>query len=312
MNEMKKPGYAAFIGGPVLDDYFLLDHWPAQGDKIKGEYLGKVCGGMIGNAARNCSSLGIKTYCFDVVDTDSDGERIMEALRKDGVDTSYVIRRHNEQKLVSVVMVSEGERNVFLAGDRPSWALTLSPEQKEFFYQAEYVYSELLASWIISDDLTFYRDLKAHGVKLVFDLEVTMAAEDWFERVSCANLVFTNEFGVEKFREGESIEVFAERLFVQGVKRLVITLGEKGCRVITPVEDFALPTYQVKAADTTGAGDTFNSTFLSCVMKGMDNRTAAEYANAAASMAVTKPGPASGITTWEKIREFMQENKEKL
>ena len=124
--------------------------------------------------------------------------------------------------------------------------------------------------------------------------------------------MFTNEFGVEKFRKGESIEVFAERLFAQGVKRLIITLGEKGCRVITPVEDFTLPTYPVKAVDTTGAGDTFNSTFLSCVMKGMDNRTAAEYANAAASMAVTKPGPASGITTWEKIREFMQENKEKL
>ena len=308
---MKKTGYAAFIGGPVLDDYFLLDHWPAQGDKIKGEYLGKLCGGMIGNAARNCASLGIRTCCFDVVDTDSDGERIMEALRTDGVDTSFIIRRHSEKKLVSIVIVSEGERNVFLAGDRPSWNLTLTSEQREFFYQAEYVYSELLASWIIFDDLAFYRDLKAHGVKLVFDLEVTMEADEWFERISCANLVFTNEFGIEKFRESESIEAFAQKLFVQGVERLVITLGEKGCRVITPEEDFSLPACRVKAVDTTGAGDTFNSTFLACVMRGMDNRTAGVYANAAASMAVTKPGPASGITTWEEIRKFMRENEQK-
>jgi len=307
---MEQQGYAIFVGGPVLDDYFILDHWPAQGDKIRGNYLGKLCGGMIGNAARNCSSLGVKSFCFDVVDTDADGETIMQALKQDGVDTSFIIRQHNEKKLISIVMISNGERNVFLSGDRPCYDLQLTDEQKSFFYQAEYVYSELLSSWIISDDLAFYRDLKAHGVKLVFDMEVTMESENWFERVSCANLIFTNEFGIEKFRGEDSVEAFAERLFQEGIERLVITLGANGCRVITPAEDFALPGYRVKAVDTTGAGDTFNSTFLSAIVRGMDNKAAAAYANAAAAMAVTKPGSSSGITTWEDIEQFMREHAE--
>lgn len=309
---MKQDKYVAFIGGPVLDDYFLLDHWPAQGDKTRGQYLGKLCGGMIGNAARNCSSLGIHACGFDVVDTDENGERIMEVLRRDGVDTEQILRQHNEKKLVSIVMISNGERNVFLSGDRPTYNLTLTPEQKAFFYGAEYVYGELLSSWIIPDDLAFYRDLKEHGVKLVFDMEVTMESEEWFERVSCANLVFTNEFGIEKFRGTDSEEKFAKKLFEQGVERLVITLGSKGCRVITPEEDFTSPAYKVKAVDTTGAGDTFNSTFLSGIMKGMNNRTAAAYANAAASMAITKPGPDSGVTTWDKIEAFMRENEKSI
>lgn len=306
---MSREKYIAFIGGPVLDDYFLLDYWPSQGDKAKGKYLGKLCGGMIGNAARNCSSLGIKSYCFDVVDTDADGNKIMEALKKDNVDVSKIIRCACPKKYISIVMISNGERNVFLDSERPNYNLELTPEQKQFFYEAEYVYSELLISWIISDDLNFYRDLKAHGVKVVFDLEVTMESDDWFERASCANLIFTNQFGIERFREKKSVEAFASELFKQGVESLVITMGANGCRVITKEEDFKSSAYKVVPVDTTGAGDTFNSTFLSCIMKGMSNRVAAEYANAAASMAVTVPGPDSGITTWDKIEQFMREHE---
>ena len=306
---MDEGRYVIFIGSPVLDNYFLLDRWPAQGDKMRVDYMGKLCGGMIGNAARNCASLGVRSCCFDVVDTDRDGELIMQAMRQDHVDTSHIIRRHHQDKLLSIVMVSGGERNVFLSGSRPRHELTLTPEQKSFFYHADYVYGELLFPWLIADDLAFLQDLKAHGVKLVFDLEVTMFADDWYERAACADIIFTNEFGADKFRGDEPLEAFAHRLFGEGVRKLVVTLGGKGCRVLTPQEDFTCPGYKVEVQDTTGAGDTFNSTFLACIIQGMDDRTAAAFANAAAAMAVMQYGPATGITTMEKIRHFMKTHR---
>ena len=217
---MDEGRYVIFIGSPVLDNYFLLDRWPAQGDKMRVDYMGKLCGGMIGNAARNCASLGVRSCCFDVVDTDRDGELIMQAMQQDHVDTSHIIRRHHQDKLLSIVMVSGGERNVFLSGSRPRHELTLTPEQKSFFYHADYVYGELLFPWLIADDLAFLQDLKAHGVKLVFDLEVTMFADDWYERAACANIIFTNEFGADKFRGDGPLEAFAHRLFGEGSESL--------------------------------------------------------------------------------------------
>lgn len=301
-----KEKYVAFITGPVIDEYYVMDGWPKQGDKQSCVYLGKICGGMIGNAACVCAGLGASAACLDIVPNNEDGEIIYNSLIEHGVDVSHIVRSDVPRSGKSLVMVSGGERNVFVCHGGERERLKLSPEQLEFLRGAEYVYSELLFTQLIAEEKELLRDLKAHGVKIVFDTEVTMYCPDWFDYMRYANTVFTNESGIEKFREGESIEDFSARLFAEGVERLVITLGANGCRVITESEDFYAPSHKVKIVDTTGAGDTFNATFLTCVLMGMSDQSAALYANAAGAMSVMGFGPQAGITTFEKIERFLE------
>jgi sugar/nucleoside kinase (ribokinase family) len=76
---------------------------------------------------------------------------------------------------------------------------------------------------------------------------------------------------------------------------VVVRDGERGCAVATgpgsarPVEGFP-----VAAVDTNGAGDVHNGVFLAELMAGADPHEAARWANAAAALAVTRPGPATG------------------
>ena len=105
------------------------------------------------------------------------------------------------------------------------------------------------------------------------------------------------------------LDEFCQKLFGLGVEAVILTLGKDGCRLITKEDDIYIPTYKVKVADTTGCGDTFNSTFLASVLTGKSLPEAAKYANAAANMAATVLGPRGGITTFDKVDKFIEDQE---
>jgi hypothetical protein len=56
------------------------------------------------------------------------------------------------------------------------------------------------------------------------------------------------------------------------------------------------------------AGDSFDGTFLACICRGMDLKTAAIYGNAAGARAVLKRGPMEGNTNRAELEKFIKEN----
>jgi ribokinase len=77
--------------------------------------------------------------------------------------------------------------------------------------------------------------------------------------------------------------------------QVVLTLGKHGCLY----RDSSVSLYQdalpVKAADTTGAGDTFTGYFIASMIDAMPVSDGLMLATKAASMAVMKKGAASSI-----------------
>lgn len=76
---------------------------------------------------------------------------------------------------------------------------------------------------------------------------------------------------------------------------LVLTLGERGALYRSPRETFHVPAVQVKAVDTTAAGDTFIGYFLAGVAAGQSPRAALHRAARAAALCVTRPGAMDSI-----------------
>jgi ribokinase len=86
---------------------------------------------------------------------------------------------------------------------------------------------------------------------------------------------------------------------------VVITLGEDGAILVTAKEEHRIPIYEVEnVVDTTGAGDSFNSAFVSCIYKGMKPLEAADFASAVAALSVTKVG-AQSMPRWKEVEEFI-------
>ncbi len=80
---------------------------------------------------------------------------------------------------------------------------------------------------------------------------------------------------------------------------VVQTLGSKGCLLKETGE--IIPACTAKAADTTGAGDTFNGILAACLSENMDIKKAAAYAVKGSGISVTRKGAVSSIPTRDEI-----------
>jgi ribokinase len=85
-------------------------------------------------------------------------------------------------------------------------------------------------------------------------------------------------------------EAAARKLLARGVGSVVLTLGERGCAVVTPRQVALLSAVAVEAVDTTGAGDAFTGSLAFFLARGVALVEAARRANAVAAISVCTPG----------------------
>ena len=92
-----------------------------------------------------------------------------------------------------------------------------------------------------------------------------------------------------------------EKIFAAHVKIVALKRGAKGTRIVAQGQHYELMGHTVDEVDPTGAGDCFCGTFLSLITQGVALLEAAEYANAAGAIAVTRRGPMEGNSNQEEI-----------
>ena len=104
---------------------------------------------------------------------------------------------------------------------------------------------------------------------------------------------------------GESPEDAAIRaIHAMGVKTVIFTLGSKGALICENGDCLEIPSFKVKAVDTTAAGDTFCGALCVALAEGEPMRRAIEFANKAASISVTRMGAQQSIPFRHEIGEF--------
>ena len=107
---------------------------------------------------------------------------------------------------------------------------------------------------------------------------------------------FCNEIeGEALFGNGdpETMKVNFLKMYPESV--LILTLGSRGSMYISKEKSFCQPALEVKAVDTTAAGDTFTGYFISVVSRGGSAECAMEIATKAASVTVSRKGASDSI-----------------
>ena len=86
---------------------------------------------------------------------------------------------------------------------------------------------------------------------------------------------------------------------------VVMTMGNQGAWCFTPEEKLFQPAFQVKAVDTTAAGDTFTGYFLQGVTMGKNLQECMRQAAAAAALSVGKAGASDSIPYWDEVGKLL-------
>ena len=88
----------------------------------------------------------------------------------------------------------------------------------------------------------------------------------------------------------DEVKAAARTLLKKGLSRVLVTLGDKGCLLLTPDQETLVPGFTVKSTDTTGAGDAFIGCFAVSYVETGSITKAMQTANRYAALSTMKPG----------------------
>jgi ribokinase len=100
-----------------------------------------------------------------------------------------------------------------------------------------------------------------------------------------------------------------QKLLDWGVKKLVITLGANGARVISESLDQHLPAHEITVVDSTAAGDAFNGALAVALAEGKSLIDAVHYGMAAGALAATKRGAQPSLPTRDEVENLMESSR---
>jgi sulfofructose kinase len=86
---------------------------------------------------------------------------------------------------------------------------------------------------------------------------------------------------------------------------LCATLGHEGAMAIVEGETLYVKGFDVKAVDTTGAGDVFHAGFIYGLLKNWEVVEILKFANAVAAFKCCDLGGRKGIPTLEEVQKFV-------
>jgi len=97
--------------------------------------------------------------------------------------------------------------------------------------------------------------------------------------------------------DDRSIMDAARDLMDRGLRAMIVTLGKRGAMVVTPSGNELVPSYDVNAVDTVGAGDAFNGALAVAISMGCEVNAAVRFANLVAALKITRKGAQEGLPT---------------
>ena len=282
------------LGIFVADISFSGSKIPAVGETILGNKYNVGPGGKGCNQAVAIARLGAKVNFISKIGKDSYGELALETLKKNNINTESVIQDEKLQTGVAGILVDKnsGKNAINVIVGAPS---TLKINEINIHINIIKSSKIFLTQLEVPKDVTLHclRTAKENGCLTI--LNPAPASEITKEFYSNIDYFTPNETEAEfytgiKITNEKEAKQAADKLINLGIKKVIITLGEKGLFYFDGKEEIYLTACSVKAVDTTGAGDAFNGGLAFGLLKEKPIKECLVLANKVAGLSTTKLG----------------------
>lgn len=287
------------IGSNMMELTTEIDRMPQLGETVAAPNFHMAFGGKGANQAVAAAKLGAKVAMISKVGADSLGQAYLAHFKQTGIDISGV----------SVGTQSNGVAPCFIHGNMNSIIVVqganskLTPASLDD-YHALIKNAKLIVLQQEIDLATNYRAIdlaEQYGVPVLLnpapandDLDLAHVTKCEFYAPNETELGRLTKLPVETLAE---ITTAAKELVAQGVKNVIVTIGARGALWVTKDQELLIPSYQVPAVDSIGAGDSFIGAFAYYYTHGEDIPTALHHANAYAAVTVTRKGSQTSYPT---------------
>tara|TARA_B100000676_G_C18026099_1_gene815702 strand:+ start:329 stop:1240 length:912 start_codon:yes stop_codon:yes gene_type:complete len=296
------------LGIFVADISFTGKKIPSSGETILGTNYNIGPGGKGCNQAIAISKLGGKVNFISKIGKDEYGRLALDTLKKNDVATNEIIQDQNLQTGVAGILIDKttGKNAINVITGAPSTLTINEIKEKNDIIKNSKIF---LTQLEIPKDVTLYclKFAKENNVTTVLN---PAPASDLSKEIFKYIDYFTpNEIEAE-FYSGVKInnEIDAKKASLKlidlGLKKIVITLGEKGVFYTDGKKEIYLKASPVKAIDTTGAGDAFNGGLVYGLLKNKSIEDILKLANKVAGLSTTKLGAGNAMPSINDLEDF--------
>ncbi|MBN2851695.1 MAG: ribokinase [Clostridia bacterium] len=283
---------------------------PKPGETLIGSKFTYGPGGKGSNQAVAAKRAGADVTMITKIGKDPYGDLMLAFYKEEKIHSDYVFVDHDNPTGIALILVDENTaENAILVA--PGACHNITPEDMEKAKE-QIMKSDLLITQLeVNMDATFQAIKTAHenNVKVILNpAPAVKLSNDIYKMI---DYITPNETEAEiltghKTDTITNIRKAASWLYDKGVSNVIITLGKEGVYIRNNEFDEIVPSFKVKAVDTTGAGDAFNGCLAVALLEGKNLWQAARFANAGAALSVTKIGTAPSMAYRRQIDELIE------
>lgn len=303
--ENKKP--IVVVGSLNMDLVVRTPRHPKVGETLIGSGFGTYPGGKGANQAVAAARLGAPVRMIGRVGADAFGEALLATVARDGVDTSYIKKDSESPSGVALIAVDDAGANTIIVASGANMLLTAGDvSDAEAAFEDAGVLMLQLESPLPAIERAIELAHK-HHIQVILNPAPARALEPVLLRN--VDFLIPNETESQLLVGAESVTAAIARFKELGIPNLIVTLGGDGLRVESGKISQHIPAFQVKAVDTVAAGDAFVGGFAVALSEGFTILDAATFGNAAAAIAVTRPGAQPSLPNRLELEAFLKDSK---
>ncbi|MBQ7837475.1 MAG: ribokinase [Clostridia bacterium] len=295
---------AAVVGSINMDIILNMERVPDVGENVLGTSYGYACGGKGANQAIGLARLGAKTKIAGKVANDTNGHKLLENLKKNGVDVSKVSTGGSQTGLAAIILDGEGRNRIVVyeganAEIDPDEAADCIDESLDL----------LLVQFETREEVVIKCVNRAIEKGAVTVVDCGPAKNFALEKMQGVTIITPNESETKAltgvYPDSEKTILEASKILSERsrAKFVVLKLGERGCSVWDGERLKIIPSYPCKVVDTTAAGDSFTAAMALEFVRSGDIYAACDMGNRAGSFAVGRMGAVNSMPTADEIRK---------
>lgn len=271
-------------------------------------------GGCAANVAIDMARLGIGVAMVGKIGNDGFGKFMRSSLKEENVNIDGLVICEDASTSASVVTVDSNGERTFLHCLGANAEFTIDDINYDIIEKSKIVCvagTMLMPKFDGEQCADFLKRTRELGKYNVLDTAWDSKGR-WMEVLKpCMKYIDLFMPSIEEavmLSGKEDPNEIADIFLSMGVKTVVIKLGKDGCFMKDEKgKKYLIPAYdKIRAVDTTGAGDSFVSGFLTGLVKGWSLLECGKFANAVGAHCVMAAGASTGIKSFEQITEFIK------
>jgi ribokinase len=289
-----------------------VDRLPRIGETVLGGEFASTPGGKGANQAVGAARAGGAVTFVGCIGRDAMGDKTVDGLQTEGINMDHTIRTESAPSGVALIFVGpDGQNSIAVASGSNARLIPADLEKsRKAFSNASVMLLQLETP--LKTVETAAEIASEAGVRIILNpAPAQPLPASLLERLF---LITPNETEAELLTgvpvtDAQAAANAASILMAKGVENVIITMGSAGAYVATKEISQMVPGFKVKAIDTVAAGDVFNGALAVALAEGNSMVEATKFANAAAAIAVTRPGAQASAPVRNEIEAMLAGGK---